>query len=68
MSTNFGTKRGQFIPWCYQRLLSILSLIYLLFIGTYCQQREVEAITEGIEEDEGNKFDLQVITDTKKAN
>ena len=24
-----------------------------LFAGTYCQQREVEAITEGVEEDEG---------------
>lgn len=24
-----------------------------LFSGTYCQQREVEAITEGVEEDEG---------------
>ncbi len=25
----------------------------LILSGTYCQQREVEAITEGIEEDEG---------------
>lgn len=23
------------------------------YVGTYCQQREVEAITEGVEEDEG---------------
>lgn len=26
---------------------------YTLCAGTYCQQREVEAITEGVEEDEG---------------
>lgn len=27
--------------------------IKCVFSGTYCQQREVEAITEGVEEDEG---------------
>lgn len=26
----------------------------LEFRGTYCQQREVEAITEGVEENDGN--------------
>ena len=28
----------------------------LEFRGTYCQQREVEAISEGVEEDEGNVY------------
>ena len=27
-----------------------------LITGTYCQQREVEAITEGMADDEGNFF------------
>jgi hypothetical protein len=27
----------------------------LEFRGTYCQQREVEAISEGVEEDEGRR-------------
>lgn len=27
--------------------------MFHIFLGTYCQQREVEAITEGVEEDEG---------------
>lgn len=27
--------------------------MFHIFPGTYCQQREVEAITEGVEEDEG---------------
>lgn len=31
----------------------ILHGLGLLPAGTYCQQREVEAITEGVEEDEG---------------
>lgn len=34
-----------------------MSLLFVFFSpfaqGTYCQQREVEAITEGVEEDEG---------------
>lgn len=30
----------------------------LEFRGTYCQQREVEAISEGVEEDAGNIWDL----------
>lgn len=30
-----------------------INLLNLYSSGTYCQQREVEAITEGVEEDEG---------------
>ena len=30
----------------------------LEFRGTYCQQREVEAISEGVEENEGNSSAL----------
>lgn len=30
-----------------------LILMFQIYPGTYCQQREVEAITEGVEEDEG---------------
>lgn len=41
-----------FLPYFF---LSISSLLTLTVppAGTYCQQREVEAITEGVEEDEG---------------
>ena len=28
----------------------------MLSLGTYCQQREVEAITEGVEDDDGKFF------------
>ena len=28
----------------------------MLSLGTYCQQREVEAITEGVEDDDGTFF------------
>lgn len=31
----------------------LFSPVYFHSLGTYCQQREVEAITEGVEEDEG---------------
>ncbi len=30
----------------------------LEFRGTYCQQREVEAISEGVEDDDGTYFKL----------
>lgn len=35
----------------YRLLMLITSTFFC--VGTYCQQREVEAITEGVEEDEG---------------
>ena len=37
-------------------LASGLTTLYFPVLGTYCQQREVEAITEGVEEDEGLYF------------
>jgi hypothetical protein len=30
----------------------------LEFRGTYCQQREVEAISEGVEEDDGKRYHM----------
>lgn len=38
---------------CWRPLIEQLILVFHIFPGTYCQQREVEAITEGVEEDEG---------------
>lgn len=38
---------------CWSPLIEQLILVFHIFPGTYCQQREVEAITEGVEEDEG---------------
>lgn len=38
-------------------VLFYLNYLYLksviIYVGTYCQQREVEAINEGVHEDEG---------------
>jgi len=35
------------------KITSYLPVIYLACVGTYCQQREVEAITENVDDDEG---------------
>lgn len=31
----------------------IFEICVFIYVGTYCQQREVEAINEGVHEDEG---------------
>lgn len=41
-----------------------LHLCLFLLTGTYCQQREVEAITEGIDEDEGKHWPSAEIVTT----
>ena len=39
--------------------LKVNSIVFfMLSLGTYCQQREVEAITEGVEDDD-DKLDLR---------
>ena len=34
-------------------LRKLTTVLCVLALGTYCQQREVEAITEGVEDDDG---------------
>ena len=40
----------------------IYTFIFLT-LGTYCQQREVEAITEGVEDDDGLFLNLQIFSE-----
>ena len=35
------------------KMILNLHIVFVSFLGTYCQQREVEAITEGVDEDDG---------------
>ena len=37
-------------------LRKLTTVLCVLALGTYCQQREVEAITEGVEDDDGLFF------------
>ena len=44
--------------YCIVHVL-LYETISIMLSGTYCQQREVEAITEGVEENEG-RFTVQL--------